>query len=71
MYNLFYTGSSSRHGHQRSSSADDALAMLNNNRVGGQENFMSSSAAERFTALRLHVIRICIFIKKIPRESVV
>ena len=51
---LFQIGSS-RHGHQRSSSADDALAILNNNREEGEENFVLSSTAERLTALRLHV----------------
>ena len=45
-----------RHG-QRSSSADDALAMLNTNRTEeGEEPFALSSTAERLNALRLHVI---------------
>ena len=54
IFNL--TGSSGRHG-QRSSSADDALAMLNTNRTEeGDESFALSSTAERLNALRLHVI---------------
>ena len=54
IFNL--TGSSGRHG-QRSSSADDALAMLNTNQTEeGDDSFALSSTAERLNALRLHVI---------------
>ena len=49
-------GSSGRHG-QRSSSADDALAILNTNQnEDGVESFALSSTADRLNALRLHVI---------------
>ena len=49
-------GSSGRHG-QRSSSADDALAILNTNQnEDGIESFALSSTADRLNALRLHVI---------------